>query len=905
MSCIITNLELKSAKNVLNATKMRRKVQKNKERYSNTAPNFQRKKVCFWHILNGKDLRLDFLYHFQNNYITRFPCILLLCIISLNYYYDSKFKVIFNFFPERTPDKNDPLPEPRKINEFSKAEDDSHKIAAEKFINDVAIDLPPSNATMAMAQSSETSTENLSHYHDYDIGTINSEFLQSDVVNDIIRQGHQEWPSSFPRDRYDEKFSTSLLNKILPNGEIVKRDWLVWSRSKNAFFCLPCRLLSTSTLNRPKLCRPEGYSKCQVWKKLHEKLPSHENNRDHVQCYIQWRSLKTRIENDASIDRLLDEQITIETKKWNEILHRILDTILFLGERGLAFRGDSNLLGERNNGNFLGILELISHYDPILQEHLEKVRISQQQHKRLQVHYLSASIQNEFIDICAQHVKSAILEERKKAKYFAIIVDATPDSSHVEQTTFILRYLYLNQEKKFIVQERFLAFVDCNQKTGQAIADLICKTLEEYNIPLEDCRAQGYDNGANMKGLYNGAQRHILDKNPIADYSPCATHSLNLCGVDSAECCTAAITFFGVVQKCYTCFSSSPQRWEILKENVPGSLHRLSDTRWSARVQAVKPFANHIPGLQKALEGVLELNLTVETRTDVNGVLMYIKKFECILLSSIWFKILSAIDERNIILQARQATIDIEIQNIESLLSELNMIRNQWDQILCECKMVAVTLGISSTFPVTRKRKHKRCFQENEDDDTNADDPETDFKVNTFLVIVDSVIVGVSRRFAAMKNLHKTFAFLWQFGVIDETAIREAVGNFVKKYKSDVSRDLEDELIHLKHIYNANFDEKLSPFELLNAIYVRNLETIFPNVCVALRVYCTIPVTVSSAERSFSVLARIKNFHRSCSTQERVSGLGTLCIEAPLARQLDFDSIIKTFATQKARKAHV
>lgn len=193
------------------------------------------------------------------------------------------------------------------------------------------------------------------------------------------------------------------------------------------------------------------------------------------------------------------------------------------------------------------------------------MRISQQEHKRLQVHYLSVETQNEFIETCAQHVNSIILKERESAKYFAIIVDATPDSSHVEQTTFILRYLHFNLELKICtIQERFLAFVDCNKKTGTAIADLICETLKKYNIPLEDCCAQGYDNGSNMKGKYNGAQSHILTKNPRAVYSPCATHSLNLCGVDAAECCTAAITFFGSIQKCFNIFSSSPQRWEIL-----------------------------------------------------------------------------------------------------------------------------------------------------------------------------------------------------------------------------------------------------------------------------------------------------------------------------------------------------
>ena len=64
-------------------------------------------------------------------------------------------------------------------------------------------------------------------------------------------------------------------------------------------------------------------------------------------------------------------------------------------------------------------------------------------------------------------------------------------------------------------------------------------------------------------------------------------------------------------------FSSSPQRWEILTACTVCSLHRLSDTRWSARVDSVKPIAAHLPGIMKALERVQELNLTPETRSNV------------------------------------------------------------------------------------------------------------------------------------------------------------------------------------------------------------------------------------------------------------------------------------------------
>lgn len=50
-------------------------------------------------------------------------------------------------------------------------------------------------------------------------------------------------------------------------------------------------------------------------------------------------------------------------------LKRLIKVTLFLAERGLAFRGDSEKIGESSNGKFLGISELFANYDPVLNEH--------------------------------------------------------------------------------------------------------------------------------------------------------------------------------------------------------------------------------------------------------------------------------------------------------------------------------------------------------------------------------------------------------------------------------------------------------------------------------------------------------------------------------------------------------
>lgn len=154
---------------------------------------------------------------------------------------------------------------------------------------------------------------------------------------------------------------------------------------------------------------------------------------------------------------------------------------------------------------------MLSKCDPILRGHAEKVKEAQSRGGRLQVHYLSSRSQNEFIHSCANLVKSRVLEEREEAKYYSIMVDGTPDISHKEQTTFVLRYLTKNNGI-FEIQERFIEFFDCCKKTGSEIADVILQVLEKNKIPLQDCRDQVYDNAANMSGAYKGVQSII--KNP-------------------------------------------------------------------------------------------------------------------------------------------------------------------------------------------------------------------------------------------------------------------------------------------------------------------------------------------------------------------------------------------------------
>jgi hypothetical protein len=66
----------------------------------------------------------------------------------------------------------------------------------------------------------------------------------------------------------------------------------------------------------------------------------------------------------------------------------------------------------------------------------------------------------------------------------------------------------------------------------------------------------------------------------------------------------------------------------------------------------------------------------------------------------------------------------------------------------------------------------------------------------------------------------------------------------------------------------------------------------------------TIPVTVASAERSFSKLKLIKSYIRSTMSQERLNRLVILSIEKEMLKKLEYKNLISNFASQKARRMH-
>lgn len=101
----------------------------------------------------------------------------------------------------------------------------------------------------------------------------------------IIHTGPIQVEMEFPKTKDNRSFSKKYYSKLLPNGEEVKRDWLVYSKQLDAVHCFCCRLFRDESQHFA--LANQGFND---WQNLSTRIKTHEFSQSHRQSIPNFQN---------------------------------------------------------------------------------------------------------------------------------------------------------------------------------------------------------------------------------------------------------------------------------------------------------------------------------------------------------------------------------------------------------------------------------------------------------------------------------------------------------------------------------------------------------------------------------------------------------------------------------------
>lgn len=209
----------------------------------------------------------------------------------------------------------------------------------------------------------QINSENVLHFEEEyptDRGLF-EENINDNLKRSILHFGPCKPAVHFPSNIQGRQFSTKYYQVTMKSGLIIPRIWLCYSIILDKAYCETCWLFADRTYGNFKF---EWVNGMNDWHHLSQCLQRHEISIQHFEA-LKVRYLWVK---NQTVDANLEKQYSKEATKWRNVLKRLIKIILTITSGNTALRGNEGSLKIQNptEGNFLRIVNLLSEFDPIL-----------------------------------------------------------------------------------------------------------------------------------------------------------------------------------------------------------------------------------------------------------------------------------------------------------------------------------------------------------------------------------------------------------------------------------------------------------------------------------------------------------------------------------------------------------
>ncbi|CAN0846519.1 Zinc finger MYM-type protein 1 [Linum grandiflorum] len=665
-------------------------------------------------------------------------------------------------------------------------------------------------------------------------------------------------------------------------------DWLEYSESKDAAYCLFCYLFAEkpSAKFRQDAFTSEGF---RSWKKVKSgvncSFRGHMGKGPNSIHNNAMRMSDTLMHQSEHIDKILQKQTSEEVQKNIVRVNASISAARWLTLQGLPFRGNDEGTSSGNRGNFIELLKHTASYNKevagVILENAPK-----------NAKYTSPDIQKEIVHVIGGMVRKQIFEEIGDSK-FSIIVDEASDESFVDI--------------KGLIQERLFDVVHVKNTTSMTLYSSICSTLSSHKFAIQNIRGQGYDGTSNMRGEWNGLKALFLNEYPQAYYVHCEFF-LNLSLIVNAV--TASCKRYDEFRAAQANEIASKLALDELESgtgsNQISTLPRACDTRWSSHLNSISSLIRLYDSTYTVLENIKKDGSGYKAKGDASVALRRMTSFEFIFILLLMKEILGITDTLCQALQLKAQDIVNAMSLVAATIDLLQKLREQdWDSFFTDvlkfCKTYDIEVPNLSGPHVEGRTRQK-----------NAVTNEHYYHFDVFNTIIDYQIEEIRSRFD-----EKVVELLKLSSCLDPSdgykAIDiDAICTLAKKYYPLDFSEQEIEILEFQlRLYQVDVPnhpslKKLSSVaELCYSLTETGKSSQFYLVDRLIRLILTLPVSTATGERVFSAMKIVQTRLRSKMHDEFLADSLVIYVERDISKTFSLDAILSNFSDVKERRVQL
>lgn len=280
---------------------------------------------------------------------------------------------------------------------------------------------------------------------------------------------------------------------------------------------------------------------------------------------------------------------------------------MFLSLIGLAFRGsirenfrsinlnvDQNYFRRENEGNFIGMVQLLAGENADLAAHIKKCQgeTANGRTRTGQLTYLSTRFINSTLYFIRKYIVNGIVREIKRnGGRFGLLMDGSQDITSQEQTSVVARYV--DDTKKIV--EHTILFMNASNTSGTALYKLLNDKLTAIGLSMSDIVGYSFDGAPNMRSENIGLSAYIKEQNEHAIYTWCLSHRFNLINKIATKSSQQIKNILTLAEDTAKLFRGSYVKmnvWNEVIQKTPNisskiKLKLIGTTRWCSKQDAV------------------------------------------------------------------------------------------------------------------------------------------------------------------------------------------------------------------------------------------------------------------------------------------------------------------------------